>query len=151
MIRPAKMKDAAQILELVNGYATEGLMLPKAPYDVYRNIQNFFVVEKDEKIIGCARLSIASKDLAEVASLAVLKDQNKLGIGRKLVEACLERAKYLGLEKVFTLTYQCAFFEKCGFEKIKRDDLPHKVFGECLNCPKAECCDENAYIISLKD
>ena len=146
MIRNAKMSDAPAILELVNYHAEKGLMLRKCPYEVYRNIQGFFVYEEAGQVIGCARISVAWKDLVEVASLAVHKDHLKKGIGRKLVEKCLERAKELGVPRVFSLTYQCDFFKKCGFHEVDRDTLPHKVFGDCLNCSKVECCDEHAFV-----
>lgn len=146
MIRKAKMSDASAILELVNYHADRGLMLKKCPYDVYRNIQGFFVYEENGVVIGCARIAVAWKDLVEVASLAVHKDHTKKGIGKQLVEKCLERAKELGVPRVFSLTYQCEFFAKCGFHEVDRDTLPHKVFGDCLNCSKVECCDEHAFI-----
>ncbi len=149
MIRRATMIDAPVILELVNYHAERGLMLRKCPYDIYRHIQGFFVYEENGQVIGCSRLSIAWKDLAEVASLAVHKDHLKKGIGRQLVEACIERAKQLHIPKVFSLTYQCDFFKKCGFHEVERDSLPHKVFGDCLNCAKVDCCDEHAFIKML--
>lgn len=146
MIRKATMSDSYAILELVNYYAAKGLMLKKCPYDIYRNIQGFFVYEEEGQIVGCARVSVAWKDLVEIASLAVHKEHLGKGIGKKLVHKCLEHAKELNVPRVFSLTYQCEFFEKCGFYEVDRDILPHKVFGECLNCAKVECCDEHAFI-----
>ena len=149
MIRSATIDDSAAILKLVNGYADQGLMLSKCPYDIYRNIQSFLVYEEKGKVLGCCRLSINWKDIAEVASLAVDPAHLKKGIGRRLVEACVEWAKTLKIAKVFTLTYQCQFFEKCGFQEVDRNTLPHKVFGDCLNCAKVDCCDEHAFIKTL--
>ena len=146
MIRQATMADSSAILELVNSYADQGLMLKKCPYDIYRYIQSFLVAEEKGCIIGCVRLAIAWKDLAEVASLAVHPEHLKKGVGRQLVKAALEQAKDLKISKVFTLTYQCDFFKKCGFNEVERDSLPHKVFGDCLNCAKVDCCDEHAFI-----
>lgn len=146
MIRNAKMTDTPTILELVNYHADLGLMLKKCPYDIYRNIQSFFVYEENGKIIGCARVAVVWKDLVEIASLAVHKDHFQKGIGRKLVDACINRAKELSVPRVFSLTYQCAFFTKCGFYEVEKDTLPHKVFGDCLNCAKVDCCDEHAFI-----
>ncbi len=146
MIRKAKMSDATAILSLVNFHADQGLMLKKCPYDIYRNIQGFFVYEEDGQVVGCVRVLVVWKDLIEVASLAVHPEYGRKGIGRALVEKCIERAKDLDVHRVFSLTYQCDFFKKCGFTEVDRDTLPHKVFGECLNCSKVECCDEHAFI-----
>lgn len=150
MIKNATMKDVTKILELVNSYGQKGLMLTKSPYAIYKNIQEFVVYRTPEnEIAGCVRLNIAWKDLAEVASLAVDEKHLKKGIGKELVNACKKRAKEIGLKRLFSLTYQTDFFAKCGFKEIERDTLPHKVFGDCLNCPKAECCDEHAFIFDL--
>lgn len=146
MIREATMKDVDAILKLVNSNAKKGLMLMKSPYAVYVQICNFLVYEEKGKILGCARLAIAWNDLAEVASLAVDSRQRGKGIGRKLVEALEEKAKKLHIKRLFSLSYQVGFFTKCGYREIDRNDLPHKVFGECLNCPKVNCCDEHAFI-----
>ncbi len=149
MIRNAKMTDVPDILELVNYNADKGLMLKKTPYAIYKNIQGFFVYEEEGKVIGCSRVAVVWKDMAEVASLAVHKDYAKKGIGRMLVNACINRAKDLDITKVFSLTYQCDFFSKCGFTEVPRDTLPHKVFGDCLNCAKVDCCDEHAFIMKV--
>ena len=146
MIREATMKDVDAILKLVNANAKKGLMLMKSPYAIYVQICNFLVYEEKGKIVGCARLAIAWNDLAEVASLAVDSRQQGKGIGRKLVEALEEKAKKLHIKRLFSLSYQVGFFTKCGYREIDRNDLPHKVFGECLNCPKVNCCDEHAFI-----
>ncbi len=146
MIRHAKMNDAQAILDLVNFYAEQGLMLKKCPYDVYRNIQSFFVYAEGERILGCVRAAVVWRDMIEVASLAVHPDAGRKGIGRQLVNACIEQAKELGVARVFSLTYQCEFFTKCGFHEIERETLPHKVFGDCLSCAKVDCCDEHAFV-----
>ena len=150
MIRPACLSDSDSILQLVNTYATDGLMLRKSPFDVYRHIQSFFVYEEADVVLGCARLAVVWKDIGEVASLAVSQEYLNKGIGRYLVSACVERAKDIGLPRVFALTYQCDFFKKCGFRKVSRENLPHKVFGDCLMCPKVECCDESAFILDIE-
>ncbi|MDR2685690.1 MAG: N-acetyltransferase [Rickettsiales bacterium] len=149
MIRQAKISDSKAILDLVNSNANKGLMLGKSPYQIYRNISSFLVYENDGQVVGCARLSVLWKDIAEVCSLAVNHDHKLKGIGRALVNACLDQSRSLGIFRVFALTYECEFFTKCGFTAITRDTLPYKAFGECMKCPKVECCDEHAFIIDL--
>lgn len=149
MIRNATLEDADAILELVNYNAKQGLMLSKSPYAVYKDIQAYLVYEEEGKILGCTRLSIAWNDLAEVASLAVDINARKKGIGKKLVDASIERAKYLKIKRLFTLTYQVDFFKKCGFREVERNSLSYKVFGDCLSCPKVNNCDEHALVFDL--
>ncbi len=151
MIRNATMQYAEAILTLVNQNAREGLMLPKSPYAVYQNIPNFVVWEEGGEVIGCCRLAIVWSDLAEIASLAVRAENQGKGVGRALVQNLARRAVDLKLKRLFALTYQAAFFQKCGWSEVPRESLPHKVFGDCLNCPKADCCDERAFVWDVEN
>ncbi|MCL2469315.1 MAG: N-acetyltransferase [Alphaproteobacteria bacterium] len=149
MIRPATLADAEAILALVNNNAQKGLMLMKSPLAVYKDIPNYVVYEEDGAVVGCCRVAVLWRDIGEIASLAVADDCKNQGIGKKMVEVCLDRAKALGLPRVFVLTYRVSFFEDCGFTQVPRESLPHKVFSDCLNCPKVDCCDETALILDI--
>ena len=71
------------------------------------------------------------------------------GIGRTLVSGCMEKAKELGLKKVFTLTLEPDFFTKMGFVRVQKDALPMKVWSDCAECPKQDHCDEIALECTL--
>lgn len=144
------MSDVPAILQLVNGYAKEGLMLMKSPYQIYKNIQSFYVFEKEGQVVGCCRLNVIWKNLAEISSLAVFDSFKRQGIGKALVQQSMEDGVLLGIHEFFTLTYQDAFFKNCGFYAVSREALPHKVFGDCLMCPKLDNCDEHAYYYKAK-
>ena len=58
----------------------------------------------------------------------------------------LEAMKSKGIEKYFTLTYQPEFFKALGFTVINKEELPHKVWKECIDCPKFPNCDEIAMV-----
>ncbi|MBW2057149.1 MAG: N-acetyltransferase [Deltaproteobacteria bacterium] len=149
-MRTARVDDVDSILRLVNYYATKGMMLPKTAFKVYKNLQNYFVVERDSSILACASLVVLWRDLAEICSLAVDEKYQRQGIGRKLVQKCMEKAKELNVPKVIVLTYRDEFFEKMGFYAVDKDSFPRKLMWECLECPKLEHCDEQAYVIDLK-
>jgi amino-acid N-acetyltransferase len=149
MIRKAKINDVKQIRELINSFAKEDLMLPRSLNELYDNIRDFWVFEQDKKIIGVAALHICWQDLTEIKSLAVEKKWQRKNIGRQLVNACIEEAKKLEAKKVFALTYKPDFFRKFGFRKIKHIDLPHKIWAECINCPKFPNCQEIALLKTL--
>src|SRR5262245_56527040 len=103
-------------------------MIRRSLGELYESIREFVVVI-DEKnyVVGCAGLHVFWKDLAELKSLAVAERLQGKGIGRKLVAYCWDAARALEIESVFTLTYQAAFFEKCGFRQIDKAELPHKI------------------------
>jgi amino-acid N-acetyltransferase len=79
----------------------------------------------------------------------VASSHERRGVGRQLVQACLDEARELGIKQVFALTYQPGFFEKMGFDFIEKSELPQKIWSDCLKCPKFPDCDEIAMSIRL--
>ncbi len=149
MIRKAKVGDIKRIQELINYFAGQDLMLPRSLNILYENLRDFFVCEDKNKIVGCSALHISWDDLAEIKSLAVARNYQNKGIGRKLAEACILEAKEIGAGRVFVLTYAPDFFKKLGFRQTAHNKLPHKVWAECINCPKFPDCRETALIKKL--
>jgi amino-acid N-acetyltransferase len=149
-IRKAKLSDSETMHKLVNYYAKKGLMLPRSRSALYEYIRNYSVMEDNGEVVGVGALSILWSDLAEVRTLAVKESHAGQGIGKKLVEYFLTEAKELGIKQVFTLTYQTEFFEKCGFKTISKDNMPHKIWKDCLNCPKFPNCDEVLMVIETE-
>ncbi|MCU0652291.1 MAG: N-acetyltransferase [Candidatus Omnitrophica bacterium] len=150
MLRKAKISDIKQIQVLINVFAKDDLMLPRSLNELYENIRDFWVYEDNKnKIVGCAALHVSWDDLAEIKSLAVDKNWQGRGIGKELVTACLKEAKALGSKKVFVLTYHLKYFQKLGFKRVKHNDLPHKVWAECINCPKFPNCQEIALLKNI--
>lgn len=150
-VEKAGIKDATAIHQMVNCFADRGEMLPRSLSEIYENIRDYFVIRQDERVIACAALHVSWEDLAEVKSLAVTAESQKQGIGAQLVAACLNEAKELGIPRVFCFTYQPAFFEKLGFCLIDKMELPRKVWGECIRCPKFPDCDEVALLREVED
>lgn len=102
-IRPAKTSDAEAIHSLITYYAELDRMLFCSVSDVYEKLQIFEIAEQDDKIAGCCALQVIWKDLAEVKSLAVSKDFAGRGVGRALVQAVIDEADRLGVNKVFKI------------------------------------------------
>ncbi|MFA5156229.1 MAG: N-acetyltransferase [Candidatus Omnitrophota bacterium] len=146
MIRKANINDIKTIQALINSFAKEDLMLPRSLNELYDNIRDFWVYEINRKLIGCAALHICWQDLTEIKSLAVEKKHQGKSIGTQLVSICIDEARKLGAKKIFTLTYKPGFFKKFGFRRVKHADLPHKVWAECINCPKFPNCQEIALL-----
>lgn len=149
-IRRARIADVPSIFRLVKHYADQHRMLLRPLSELYETVREFVVCEADSgEIVGCGRLQITWSDLAEVKSLAVLPEQTGRGLGRALVEACLREAEALGLRRVFTLTYSPGFFEKVGFHRVDRSELPQKIWNECVRCPEYPSCSEVPLVIEL--
>ncbi len=150
-IRKAVVGDATAIKNLINRFASEGIMLPQSINQVYEHIRDFWVIEKEGKIIGCGALKITWKDLGEIRSVAVSSPHQAKGLGRLLVQKILKEASDLKLKRIFTLTYVPDFFARMGFEKVAKSKLPHKVWIDCINCPKFPRCDEVSMIKHLEN
>ncbi len=145
-VEKARISDAIQMQELINYFAGKGEMLARPLSEIYENIRDYFVVRREGRVIACAALHVSWSDLAEIKSVAVAEESQREGIGRQLVEACLNEARELGVSTVFCLTYKPAFFEKTGFSQREKMELPHKIWGECYRCPKFPNCDEVALV-----
>ncbi len=148
-IRKAKIPDIKQIQNLINFYSRQDIMLPRSLNELYEGIRDFWVAEENKRIVGCAALHVSWADFAEIRSLAVQKNKQKKGIGEELALTCIREAKHLGAKRVFVLTYKPEYFKKFGFKKVKHSELPHKVWAECINCPKFPDCQEIALIKQL--
>ena len=149
MIRKARIKDVKAIYELINFFAKKDIMLPRSINDLYDNLRDFFVCEDLGSVTGCCALHISWEDLAEIRSLALNETRQAKGIGKQLINACIDEAKNLGIKKVFALTYVPEYFEKFGFKRVDKSCLPRKVWGECLSCVKFPDCSEIPLIKEL--
>ena len=148
-IRKATVKDVAAIHDLIKRFAKKYDMLPRSLNEIYENIRDFFVYIDNDAIVAAAALHILWEDLAEVRSVAVSKEYQSIGVGKKLVMQCIKEAKKLGVNKVFALTYAPEFFKEMDFEEVDKNSLPQKIWGECLKCHKFPECDESAVIKEL--
>lgn len=149
IFRKAKITDVEEIHALISYYADKGLMLARPRTQLYEGLREFTIVEYQNRVIGTGSLHIIWKDLAEIRALAVAPEHCKKGIGRELVDMFLKEARELAVPRVFVLTYQQKFFEKCGFKIVAKESLPQKVWKECINCPKFPNCEEVAMVIDI--
>lgn len=149
MIRKAQMRDVKAIQKLLTSFANRGDMLSRSLSELYESLRDFYVAVEDDGLLGAAALHIVWDDLAEVRSVAVSEDVGRKGIGTLLVQACIDEAREIGLNRIFCLTYKPDFFAKFGFRLVDKSELPHKVWGDCIKCVKFPDCDENAMILDL--
>jgi amino-acid N-acetyltransferase len=143
-LRRAKTGDVVAMQQIINGFADRDAMLHRSLSQLYENIRDFFVIEEEGRIVGCAALHVNWRDLAELKSLAVAETAQGRGYGRDLIEACLVEAEEIGISRVFALTYVPELFVKTGFQVVDRSVLPRKVWTECVYCPKFPDCGEIA-------
>jgi amino-acid N-acetyltransferase len=148
-LRRARAADVEAVQRLVNSFADRGEMLPRSLNELYENVRDLFVAEAEGEVIGCCALHVTWGDLAEIKCLAVREGHRGKGLGGRLVEACLADAQELALGRVFVLTYIPDYFERFGFRRVEKAELPQKVWSECIRCPKFPDCGEVSLVLGV--
>jgi N-acetylglutamate synthase-like GNAT family acetyltransferase len=115
-IRPAAPADLPQLAKFIEPFVAEGRLLQRTFEELEQLLPHAFLADTGSEIVGCVALEIYSKKLAEVRSLAVAPEYRNQGIGRRLVEACLNRAREREILEVMAITSSEDFFRACGFD-----------------------------------
>lgn len=132
-VRRARTGDVRSIVALVNAYARERILLGKELVTLFEDVQEFRVaVAPDGSVIGCGALHVIWEDLAEVRTLAVDQDWRKHGVGHLLLDALVEQAREVGVQRLFCLTFEVDFFARHGFHPIDGTPVEPEVYAELL-------------------
>lgn len=151
MIRKAVLDDVKTIHALLQHYDKKGELLARPLSQLYDHLRDFWVYQdpKTLEVVGCCALQFCWEDMAEIRSLAVKEAYHKQGIGSALAERAIQEAVYFKITNLFTLTYRPGFFQPFGFSEIDKNDLPVKVWSDCMGCVKFPNCDETAMLKRL--
>ncbi len=131
-IRPARTSDVRAIRDLIEVYAPRRILLARATVTLFETVPDFLVAEVDGQVVGCGALHVVWEDLGELRSLAVDPGHTGAGIGRRLTSALLDRARGLGVSRVFCLTFQTQFFAASGFTEIQGAPVAPDVYAQLL-------------------
>lgn len=137
-LRDAVTADVRRIRALVEPLAESRVLLGKEQVTLYEAVQEFVVAVEDGtgpaggEVVGCGALHVFWEDLAEVRTLAVAGSVRGTGVGSALLTALLERARRLGVTRVFCLTFETAFFARHGFTEIEGAPVTPEVFAQML-------------------
>ncbi|HLJ87301.1 MAG TPA: N-acetyltransferase [Candidatus Angelobacter sp.] len=144
--RNAVLPDVAQIHAIIQPYAEVGTLLPRTTPELCENIRDFLVAEENGQIVGCGALHLYGMHLAEIRSIAVSSDAKGIGAGRLLVEGLLREADRHSVTCVCLFTRIPDFFAHMGFSFATREELPDKIYKDCVHCPNLTACDEIAMV-----
>ena len=133
-VRSARTPDVPVIRKLIDSNVESGRLLSKATVTLYEDVQEFCVAElsHDATLAGCGALHVMWEDLAEVRTVAVREDCQGLGIGHGIVDVLLQRARAVGVDRVFCLTFAVDFFGRHGFSEINGTPVAAEVYQELL-------------------
>jgi amino-acid N-acetyltransferase len=131
-IRPARTQDIPGIRALIDTYTLGGRLLNKETVMLYEDVQEFTVAVDDNVVLGCGALHVLWEDLAEVRTVAVVDNLKGQGVGHEILEAIINRARTVGVSRIFCLTFETAFFARHGFEEIHGTPVAPDVYAELL-------------------
>jgi amino-acid N-acetyltransferase len=152
MIRKARMTEVPLIYKTLEISARNGELLPRSLGELYDSIRDFQVyIDEQGQLRGCCALHPTWEDLGEIRSLVVSEEARKKGIGRSLVNRCLEEGRELDLQRIFVLTFNSSFFQRLQFVPISKSLLPHKIWAECIRCIHFPDCKEEALMLELRE
>ncbi|MDR2373052.1 MAG: amino-acid N-acetyltransferase [Bifidobacteriaceae bacterium] len=132
-VRPARSQDVKAIRALTAPYVERGLLVSKPPVSYYESLPEFLVAcDADGEVIGCGAVHVMWKGLGEIRTLAAAPAWRGRGVGHRLVDALMARARQLGLWRLFCLTFEVDFFAAHGFTPIEGIPVSHKVFEQLM-------------------
>jgi amino-acid N-acetyltransferase len=131
VVRRARTRDVPAMKSIVDIYAGSGRkLLAKQLVTLYEDVQDFAVAERDGDIVGCGALHVLWADLGEIRTLAVRPDCRGQGVGGLILDDLIDRARDLGLSRLFALTFQVDFFRTHGFVEIDGTPVDPQTYAE---------------------
>jgi amino-acid N-acetyltransferase len=131
-IRSARTADIKGIRALIDAYAIGGRLLTKETVTLYESVQEFTVAVENNEVVGCGALHVLWEDLAEVRTVAVVEKLHGTGVGHQIMQAIEDRARAIGVKRIFCLTFETQFFGRHGFEEIQGTPVDADVYAELL-------------------
>ncbi|MCH2176402.1 MAG: SlyX family protein [Lentisphaeria bacterium] len=149
-IRKMTLQDVSEVSEILRHYAKLAVLLWRNEEDIIEHLESFWVLTDTGRVVGCIALQDYGYGLYELRSLAIHKDYQGKGLGKRIVEHAKDYVKGLSGE-LFALTRKVDFFKKCGFLVVDREKFPQKVWKDCQLCPKKDCCDETTVALDYRN
>ena len=132
IVRPAKTSDIKKIRKIIDSFVEQRRLLSKETVTLYESVQEFAIAEVDGEVVGCGALHVLWEDLAEVRTVAVVESMHGKGVGHAILESILNKAKEIGVKKVFCLTFETEFFGSHGFTEIQGTPVEPDVYAQLL-------------------
>jgi len=146
----AKLSNIHQMRELILPEIESGVILDRSEDEIATNIRSYILAFDGDEMVGFTALHIHTSYLAEIRSLIVKDSLRGKNIGAQLVNKAVQEAEILGIQKVLSLTYKQAFFERLGFVEIPKEALPEqKIWADCIKCKHFPICNEVSLIKNL--
>ena len=131
-LRAMQPQDIPSVLSLMNPFVQKGILLERTAKQLKADLDSYIVYNVDEGIHACAALKVyqesgasGASSQAEICAVAVDPAYGNMGVGPKIVNYLLDKARAKKIKSVFVMTTQTAdFFEKLGFAPDSIDSIP---------------------------
>jgi len=149
-IAKATLQDIPSMQSLVYKEIESGIILERSDEEIATNIRSYILVKQETKIIGFCALHIHTSSLGEIRSLVVHEQFRRQGVAKTLINASIEEARALGIQRVLALTYAATIFTNLAFVEMPKEALPeHKIWADCIKCKHFPVCNEVALIYTI--
>ena len=149
-VRAATGADARAIHDLISRHAREGHLLPRRVDEIAIHAHRFVVaVDDDDRLVGCADLAPLGRGVAEVRSLVVSRDARSEGIGGRLLDQLVTRARSDGFDRLCAFTHAPGYFVQLGFSIVPHEWIPEKINMDCGSCALFRQCGQYAVMFPL--
>ena len=126
VLRRATIDDAGRLTHLLKPLEEAGALIPRSVRMLESQIKDYFVIEKEGHLVGCAALHPYPQTTSgELTSLAIRTEYRNGGRGDRLLRRIEEEARSLQLEKLYVLSTKTAhWFLERGFAEVPPTTLP---------------------------
>lgn len=135
-IREAAPSDVPQIRALIEPFVVHKILLPRTNDELTRLVLHGFVAESEGRVVGFVALEVYSWKMAELQCLAVAADFQRRGLGKALVQRCMQRACELNIHELMAITASDALFRQCGFDYTLPDQKKALFVYPCTQPPR---------------
>lgn len=151
VLRTARPSEAAPIHALIQEHLEEGHLLPRSLDELTVRAPRFVVAVDGARVVACAELAPLSGRVAEVRSLVVHRDARHEGLGRRLIDELVRRARIDGFDTLCAFTHGPGYFVRMGFSIVPHHWVREKIQADCQGCPLFRSCGQHAVVLSLRD
>jgi N-acetylglutamate synthase-like GNAT family acetyltransferase len=135
-VRRARTRDVDAMLEVIGTYVTEHVLLPRTREEILDDIGNWWVVDLNGDVVGCAALRDFGGGLGELRSLSVVAAAHGRGFGETLVHAVVREARKRAITRLFAITRNPGYFARHGFSELPMVDVPEVLHADRVPWPR---------------
>lgn len=117
VIRKAALRDVSPIFHMIEEATRRGKVLKRSRQELRHSYRHFWVVERNDLVVGCCALEVYNKKLAEIRTLVVRAGEERQGIATLLIEHCLSEARRRRVYEVLAITDRENLFKRQGFSE----------------------------------